>query len=118
MLTFDMLARRHEALMANKKTAVVAIDDNFVIPAQKESIRRTAGITANDVLRTAVHLLAALPQKNEDFCLAISPKVCYHIYNIYQTMHFCALFAAACAFACGISPRLFYKNRQGVFPCV
>ena len=66
MLTFDMLARRHEALMANKKTAVVAIDDNFVIPTQKESIRRTAGITANDVLRTAVHLLAALPQKNEE----------------------------------------------------
>lgn len=60
MLTFDMLRRRHEALMANKKTEIVAIDDNFVIPSQNESIWRTAGITSNDVLRKMVHLLAHL----------------------------------------------------------
>ena len=46
--------------MRNKNTDIVAIDDNFVIPTQNESIRRTAGITANDVLRKTVHLLAGL----------------------------------------------------------
>lgn len=60
MLTFDMLRKRHEKLMRNKNTDIAAIDDNFVIPAQNESIRRTAGITANDVLRKTVHLLAGL----------------------------------------------------------
>ena len=45
MLTFDMLRKRHEKLMRNKNTDIVAIDDNFVIPTQNESIRRTAGIT-------------------------------------------------------------------------
>ena len=60
MLTFDMLRKRHEKLMRNKNTDIAAIDDNFVIPTQNESIRRTAGITANDVLRKTVHLLAGL----------------------------------------------------------
>lgn len=58
MLTFSALHTRHAAQMANKKAAVLAIKDNFVIPTQNESIFRTAGITESDILRKAVHLLA------------------------------------------------------------
>ncbi|MBQ9134433.1 MAG: 1-deoxy-D-xylulose-5-phosphate synthase [Clostridia bacterium] len=61
MLTLDKLCERHAARMQNKKTKVLAIDDNFVIRTQEESIYRTAKISANDVLRTMVHLLASLP---------------------------------------------------------
>ena len=64
MLLLDMLHTRHENRMRNKNTDIVAIDDNFVIPTQNESIRRTAGITANDVLRKMVHLLAGLSTEN------------------------------------------------------
>ena len=64
-MTFDMLRKRHEKLMRNKNTDIVAIDDNFVIPTQNESIRRTAGITANDVLRKTVHLLAGLAPESQ-----------------------------------------------------
>lgn len=60
MLTFDALRERHSALMANKQTELLAIDDNFVIPTQNEPIYRTAGISANDLLRTMVHLLARI----------------------------------------------------------
>ena len=66
MLLLDMLHARHEKLMHNKHADIVAIDDNFVIPTQNESIRRTAGITSNDVLRKIVHLLAGLPQENAE----------------------------------------------------
>lgn len=66
MLLLDMLHARHEKLMHNKHADIVAIDDNFVIPTQNESIRRTAGITSNDVLRKMVHLLAGLPQENAE----------------------------------------------------
>lgn len=64
MLTFDALHERHGALMANKQTSIVAINDNFVIPTQNEPIYRTAGISANDVLRKAVHLLAKIKTEN------------------------------------------------------
>lgn len=60
MLTFDKLSQRHPSVMANKKTHIQAIDDNFVLRTQEESIFRTAKIGANDVLRTAVHLIAGL----------------------------------------------------------
>ena len=60
MLTFDALRKRHGAQMANKQTELLAIDDNFVIPTQNEPIYRTAGISANDLLRTMVHLLAEI----------------------------------------------------------
>ena len=61
MLTLDKLCERHAARMQNKKTKVLAIDDNFAVRTQEESIYRTAKISANDVLRAMVHLLASLP---------------------------------------------------------
>ncbi|MBQ9428830.1 MAG: 1-deoxy-D-xylulose-5-phosphate synthase, partial [Clostridia bacterium] len=60
MLTFEALRRGHADLMKNKETAILAIDDDFVIPTQNESIYRTARLTASDALRTLVHLLAKL----------------------------------------------------------
>ena len=65
MLTLDKLTARHADLMANKKTKLLAIDDNFVIRTQEESIYRTAKISANDVLRAMVHLLAQLPKEDQ-----------------------------------------------------
>ncbi|MBQ5389564.1 MAG: 1-deoxy-D-xylulose-5-phosphate synthase [Clostridia bacterium] len=64
MLTLDKLHERHAELMQNKKTKTVAIDDHFAIRTQEESIYRTAKISANDVLRTMVHLLAQLPKED------------------------------------------------------
>lgn len=61
MLTFDKLSSKYEKLMKNKRTDIVAIDDNFVVRTQEESVFRTAKISANDVLRTMVHLIATLP---------------------------------------------------------
>ncbi len=61
MLTLDKLCERHAAKMANKKTKVLAIEDSFVVRTQEESIYRTAKISANDVLRAMVHLLATMP---------------------------------------------------------
>ena len=55
-----LLNERHAALMANKNTKILAIDDNFAARTQEEPIFRTAKISANDVLRSAVHLLATL----------------------------------------------------------
>ena len=63
MLTLDTLTARHGALMQNKKTAVLAIDDHFAIPTQEEPLYRTAKISANDALRALVHLLAGLPKE-------------------------------------------------------
>ena len=64
MLTLDKLRARHAALLQNKKTELLAIDDHFAIRTQEESIYRTAKISANDVLRTMVHLLSSLPVQN------------------------------------------------------
>ena len=61
MITFDTLNSKHAKLMKNKNTHVLAIDDNFAIRTQDESLYRTAKISANDILRSAVHLLATLP---------------------------------------------------------
>ena len=70
MLTMDTLREKHAAVMENKATAILAIDDHFAVRTQEESIFRTAHITANDLLRTAVHLLATLekrqPMQNSD----------------------------------------------------
>ena len=65
MLTFDKLRERHSSLMANKNTQILAIDDNFAIRTQDESIFRTAKIGANDILRAAVHLVATLKKTTE-----------------------------------------------------
>ena len=65
MLTFEKLSERHAALMANKNMQILAIDDNFVIRTQEESIFRTAKISANDVLRAAVHLVATLGKPSD-----------------------------------------------------
>ena len=62
MLTFEKLHEKHAAKMENKTTAILAIDDHFAVRTQEESIYRTAKISANDVLRTMVHLLAKLPK--------------------------------------------------------
>ncbi len=62
MLTLETLREKHAAVMQNKRTAILAIDDHFAIQTQEENIFRTARISANDVLRTAVHLLATLPK--------------------------------------------------------
>lgn len=64
MLTLDKLYTRHTSLMANKQVKLLAIDDHFAIPTQEESVFRTAKISANDVLRTMVHLLSKLPKEN------------------------------------------------------
>jgi len=66
MITFDTLNARHAKLMKNKNMQIVAIDDSFAIRTQEESIFRTAKISANDILRTAVHLVATLPKVNEE----------------------------------------------------
>ncbi len=66
MLTLDKLSERHPALLENKKTKLLAIDDHFAIRTQEESIYRTAKISANDVLRAMVHLLAQLPEERSD----------------------------------------------------
>ncbi|MBQ6613900.1 MAG: hypothetical protein IIX18_01125, partial [Clostridia bacterium] len=58
MLTFDKLYEKHAAIMANKRTHVLAIEDSFVERTQDENIYRTAKISANDALRAMVHLLA------------------------------------------------------------
>lgn len=63
MLTFDALYARHTKVMENKRTAILAIDDNFAVQTQEESVYRTAKISANDCLRTMVHLLATLPKQ-------------------------------------------------------
>ena len=60
MLTFEALKKKHAPLMQNKNTDILAIDDSFAIRTQEESIFRTAKISANDVLRCAVHLVATL----------------------------------------------------------
>lgn len=65
MLTMDTLYTKHASVMANKRTAILAIDDHFAIQSQEESIFRTAKISANDCLRTMVHLLATLPKSEE-----------------------------------------------------
>lgn len=66
MLTLETLREKHAKVMENKRTALLAIDDNFVIPTQEESIFRTARISANDILRTMVHLLATLPKTSAE----------------------------------------------------
>ncbi len=63
MITFDTLNARHSKLMQNKNTQIMAIDDSFAIRTQEESIFRTAKISANDVLRNVVHLIATLPKE-------------------------------------------------------
>lgn len=72
MLTFEALRLRNPKRMYNKQTAIQAIDDNFVIQTQNEPIRKTAKISANDVLRTMVHLL---PRVSDDSFVA-SVEVC------------------------------------------
>ena len=62
MITLDTLKTKYPSLAANKNMQVLAIDDNFAIRTQEESIFRTAKISANDVLRLTVHLVATLPQ--------------------------------------------------------
>lgn len=64
MLTMEALREKHAAILANKRTAILAIDDHFAVRTQEESIFRTAHLTANDLLRTAVHLLANLEKPN------------------------------------------------------
>ena len=64
MLLCDKLMQKHEAVMADKKTSILAIDDNFVQRTQEESVFRTAKISANDILRAMVHLLASLPKES------------------------------------------------------
>ena len=64
MLLFDKLTQKHASVMDNKKTSIVAIDDNFAQRTQEESVFRTAKISANDVLRTMVHLIATLPKES------------------------------------------------------
>ena len=64
MIALDMLKEKHGELVSNKNMQVLAIDDNFAIRTQDESVYRTAKISANDILRTAVHLVAALPKEN------------------------------------------------------
>ncbi len=64
MLTMEALREKHAAILANKRTAILAIDDHFAVRTQEESIFRTAHLTANDLLRTAVHLLATLEKPN------------------------------------------------------
>ncbi len=66
MITFDTLRTRHEKLMQNKNMQILAIDDTFAIRTQDESIFRTAKISANDILRSAVHLIATLPKPTEE----------------------------------------------------
>ncbi len=66
MITFDTLNSRYAKIMKNKNTQVLAIDDNFAIRTQDESLYRTAKISANDILRSAVHLLATLPSTSPD----------------------------------------------------
>lgn len=60
MLTFEALRKKHTKLMENKNTDILAVDDSFAIRTQDESIFRTAKISANDLLRSAVHLIATL----------------------------------------------------------
>ena len=60
MLTIESLNERHSDIMANKVTSVLAVNDSFAVRTQDESIFRTAKISANDVLRAAVHLVAKL----------------------------------------------------------
>ena len=66
MIAFDTLRTRHGKLMQNKNMQILAIDDSFAIRAQDESIFRTAKISANDILRSAVHLIATIPKKTEE----------------------------------------------------
>lgn len=66
MLTFEKLRERHGAIMANKNTQILAVDDTFAIRTQDESIFRTAKISANDVLRAAVHLTATLKKPQNE----------------------------------------------------
>ncbi len=63
MLSFEELNKKHFEIMKNKRTEIMAIDDNFAIRTQDESVFRTAKISSNDILRTMVHLLATLSEK-------------------------------------------------------
>ena len=65
MLTLEALRDRHATVLQNKRTAILAIKDHFAVRTQEESILRTAHLTANDLLRTAVHLLATLEKPTD-----------------------------------------------------
>ena len=60
MLTLEALRKKHSKIMETKNTDILAIDDSFAIRTQDESIFRTAKISADDILRSAVHLIANL----------------------------------------------------------
>ena len=64
MITFEKLREKYAELVKNKNMHILAIDDNFAVRTQEESIFRTAKISANDILRDIVHLVATLTQKN------------------------------------------------------
>ena len=71
MLTFEALRLRHPDRMQNKLTAIQAVDDHFAVQTRNEPIRKTAKISADDVLRTLVHLI---PRVNREFVQPVASK--------------------------------------------
>lgn len=57
--------------MQNKLTAIQAVDDHFAVQTRNEPIRKTAKISADDVLRTLVHLI---PRVNREFVQPVASK--------------------------------------------
>jgi len=56
MMIFDRLAR--EEALDGKKTSIIAIDDPFVRGKKGESIKKTAGISADDIISEVKRLLS------------------------------------------------------------